>query len=81
MVRESWLFSIFRQKDYHAVPEILARNKSLAEYFSVQWRVHVGPCSLIFTRTLAGRKFLLESRMQSLSSEFVEKSEQVNKWK
>jgi superfamily II DNA or RNA helicase len=81
MVRKSWLFSIFRQKDYHAVPEILARNKSLAEYFSVQWRAHVGPCNLIFTRTLAGRKFLLESRMQSLSSEFVQKSEQVNKWK
>ncbi|MBB5637203.1 superfamily II DNA or RNA helicase [Pedobacter cryoconitis] len=81
MVRKSWLFSVFRQKDYHAVPEILARNKNLAEYLKVQWKALVGPCNLIFTRTLEGRKLLLKSRMQSLSSEFEQKSEQVNKWK
>ncbi|QNK64654.1 DEAD/DEAH box helicase family protein [Pedobacter sp. PAMC26386] len=81
MIRKSSLFSIFTQADYHAVPEILARNKNLAEYLMAQWSALVGPCKLIFTRTLEGRKLLLQSRMQSLSSEFVQKTEQVNKWK
>lgn len=81
IVRKSWLFSFFSQRDYHALPEILARNKELAEYFTGQWRNLVGPCNLIFTRTLKGRKLLLQSRMQALSSQFTKKTEQVNKWK
>ena len=70
-----------KQKDYHSVPEILGRNKNLAEYFQSQWERLVGACELIFTRTIDGRKLLLKSRVKSLAAQFDDKVEHVNKWR
>ncbi len=74
-------FMIFNQKDYHSVPEILGRNKKLAEYFKNQWELLVGSCDLIFTRTMDGRKLLLKSRVKSLATQLEDKVQHVNKWK
>jgi superfamily II DNA or RNA helicase len=81
IIRKNMFMLFIKQKDYHSVPEILGRNKNLAEYFKNQWERFVGSCDLIFTRSLDGRKLLLRSRVKSLAAQFEEKVEHVNKWK
>ncbi|MDG4945469.1 DEAD/DEAH box helicase family protein [Weeksellaceae bacterium KMM 9713] len=81
IIRKNMFMLFIKQKDYHSVPEALGRNKNLAEYFKDQWERLVGSCDLIYTRTLDGRKLLLRSRVKSLSAQFDEKVEHVNKWK
>jgi superfamily II DNA or RNA helicase len=81
IIRKNKFMLFVKQKDYHSVPEILGRNKNLAEYFKNQWERLVGTCDLIFTRTIDGRKLLLKSRVKSLSAQFDDKVELVNKWR
>ena len=81
IIRKNRFMLFVKQKDYHSVPEILGRNKSLAEYFQNQWERLVGACDLIFTRTIEGRKLLLKSRLKSLAAQFDDKVEHVNKWR
>lgn len=81
IIRKNRFLVFAKQKDYHSVPEILGRNKNLAEYFQNQWERLVGACDLIFTRTIDGRKLLLKSRVKSLAAQFDEKIEHVNKWR
>ena len=81
IVRKNRFLFFINQKDYHAVPEIIGKNKKTAELFENQWRRYVGNCELIFTRTISGRKALLKSRMQALSAQFTQNVEHVNKWK
>lgn len=81
ILRKSSLLNVISRVDYHSVPDLLARNKTSAEYFERQWRQFVGKCKLIYTRTIEGRKIILRARMHSLAREFEEKSERVNKWK
>jgi hypothetical protein len=81
IIRKSFFLEILAQKDYHSLPESLGRKKQFAEYFETQWRNSVGSCELVYTRTIQGRKLLLKSRIQSLASEFENKSDRVNKWR
>lgn len=82
IVRKSKLMGFIKQKDYHAVPEALGRNKNQAEYFMGQWKRLVGMCELVFTRTIDGRKMLLKSRIESLAAQWDENPvERVNKWR
>ncbi|MFW6352210.1 MAG: DEAD/DEAH box helicase family protein [Bacteroidota bacterium] len=81
IIRKNRFMLFVKQKDYHSVPDILGRNKNLAEYYKNQWERLVGSCDLIFTRTIDGRKLLLRSRVKSLSVQFEENVEHVNKWK
>lgn len=83
IVRKGPSFGSKERKDYHSVPEILGRNKQMAEYFADRWASLVGPCELIYTRTISGRKSLLEARIKSLSAQLSENkhAEQVNKWR
>ena len=81
VVRKSRFLFFIRQVDFHALPEILARNKPLAEYFCRQWRARVGPCDLIFTRSIEGRKLLLTARARALAAQFEDDTEHVNVWR
>lgn len=81
IIRKSRFLFFIKQKDYHAVPELLGKNKKTADYFKEQWQQTVGNCELIFTRTLEGRKLILQSRMKSLSSQFDNHTERINKWR
>lgn len=81
IIRKNRFALLIKQMDYHSVPEILGRNKSMAEYFKNQWEQFVGSCDLVFTRTIDGRKLLLKSRVKSLAAQFDEKVEHVNKWR
>ncbi|WP_430816835.1 DEAD/DEAH box helicase family protein [Carboxylicivirga sp. RSCT41] len=79
--RKSLFLKVISQNDYHAIPELLGKNKKTAVYFENQWRRFVGACNLVYTRSIEGRKILLRSRVNSLSSEFQEKTERINKWR
>lgn len=82
IIRKSYFLKVFSQKDYHAVPDLIGRRKEYAIDFRNQWMKQVGSCELIFTRTIAGRKMLLRSRLLSLSAQLEEeKVERVNKWR
>jgi superfamily II DNA or RNA helicase len=81
IIRKNTFLLLVQQRDFHSVPEILGRNKNLAEYFTNQWEQLVGSCELVFTRTIEGRKLLLKSRVQSLAAQFEDKVEHVNKWR
>jgi hypothetical protein len=81
IIRKSLFLKVISQQDFHSVPEIIGQNKKAAEYFERQWSRFVGTCELIYTRTIEGRKILLKSRINSLSSEFEEKTERINKWR
>lgn len=81
IIRKNRFMLFVKQKDYHSVPEILGRNRNLAEYFQSQWERLIGACELIFTRTIDGRKLLLKSRVKSLAAQFDNKVEHINKWR
>jgi len=81
IVRKNKFLKIINQKDYHAVPEIIGKNKASAEYFYSQWKNIVGSCELVYTRTIEGRKLLLQSRIKSLVSQLDDNIEQINVWK
>ncbi|AZQ44204.1 DEAD/DEAH box helicase family protein [Nonlabens ponticola] len=81
LIRKNKLMGYLSQKDYHAIPEVLGRNKKTALFFKDTWEQYVGDCELIFTRTVEGRKFVLTSRMKSLASQFDEEAEHVNIWR
>ncbi|TDS17313.1 hypothetical protein [Sphingobacterium paludis] len=66
--------------DYHAVPEVIGKNRDNAMYFEQQWANRVGQTRLLFTRSIAGRRLLLQARLKSLSAQFADPAEQVSKW-
>lgn len=81
IIRKSRMLFI-QQRDYHAVPELLGRNKALSEFFHSQWETFVGKSELIFTRNIEGRKMLLKARIHALSAQLTEEeTEHVNKWR
>jgi len=81
IIRKSFFLKVISQKDYHAVPENIARKKQYSSFFADKWATLVGACRLVYTRTIEGRKILLHSRINSLASEFTDKTERVNKWR
>ena len=81
VIRKSFFIELFSQRDYHSVPEVIGGKKPYAQSFETNWKRFVGPCELIYTRSIEGRKILLKSRIKSLASQFQEKTERVNRWK
>ncbi|PWK71399.1 type III restriction/modification enzyme restriction subunit [Mucilaginibacter oryzae] len=80
ITRKSFFMRVFKQEDFHPVPELIGRNKHTAEYFADAWKRLVGPCDLIFTRSLEGRRLLLKARIKSLAAQFEKKAQRLNKW-
>ncbi|MBN2314267.1 MAG: DEAD/DEAH box helicase family protein [Sedimentisphaerales bacterium] len=80
MVRKTPLLRWIR-KDYHVVPQVLAKNKELAEYFAKMWSRYVGPAELVYTRHVEGRKILLKARGHAMSTSFQRRAERIRTWK
>lgn len=80
IIRKSRFMMLVKQRDYHAVPEAIARKKEMATTLKKHWLDFVGKCELVYTRTIEGRKLLLKWRVKSLASQFESKIERVNKW-
>jgi superfamily II DNA or RNA helicase len=81
IIRESKKLGLIRQYDYHAVPEVIGRTKKTVTIFRRNWKLFVGKCSIIFTRTPQGRKLLLQSRLNALSTQLSQQTQRVNKWR
>jgi hypothetical protein len=69
------------KKDFHAVPDVIGLNKNRAKVFQKHWRRAVGPCELVFTRSIEGRKMLLQARQDSLSGHLAWRSDRTSQWK
>lgn len=61
LVRQSYLGRALRIAPYN-VPRDLGRKKAQAQAFQDGWNRYVGPATLVYTRTVAGRLVLLQSR-------------------
>lgn len=81
LIRKSRFWHIRPQRDYHAIPEALGRRKASAKYFAERWRERVGRCELVFTRTLAGRRLLMQARLKSLAAQLNEGPVRVREWR
>lgn len=81
IAREDKFLFFLLKKDYHAIPEILGRNKKTAAFFTQQWNANVGNAKLFFTQNAEGRKMLIKARFNSYASNFQKKSEIINEWK
>ncbi|MFD2568487.1 DEAD/DEAH box helicase family protein [Pseudotenacibaculum haliotis] len=81
IIRKGLFLQLFSQKDYHSVPDAIGRKKSFAQFFHRRWNHFVGKSELVYTRSIKGRKILLKSRVNSLASEFNNKTHRVNKWR
>jgi len=65
--------------NYYPVPDIFGRNRKSAELFARNWIEESGAASLVFTRTIEGRKLLLTLRFKAL----IRKNkhiEHIHKW-
>jgi superfamily II DNA or RNA helicase len=80
LVRQS-RFAWWTRRDFHPVPDLIGKKKEHANYFEKMWTRYVGPASLVFTRTIEGRRTLLVARTESLASAFQKKSERLSTWK
>ena len=64
------------RKDYHRVPDMLASHRRYAEVLARFWKQHVGGGRLVYTRTVAGQRILLEAgskrrqRIRQMAFEF-----------
>ncbi|WP_239016314.1 DEAD/DEAH box helicase family protein [Sphingobacterium corticibacter] len=81
IIRKNKFLGIYAQHDYHAVPECFGKNAKLVTYFTEQWKTHVGRAEMVYTRSLAGRKLVLNSRIHSLSAQFAPEIEHLNVWR
>ena len=79
--RKSELMKLFKQRDYHSVPEIIGQHKKKAEYFYEQWLQIVGEAELHYTRSYYGRKKLIKAKIKSLSFQLKQPIEHIKKWK
>jgi superfamily II DNA or RNA helicase len=80
LVRQS-RFAWWARRDFHPVPDVIGKKKEHANYFEKMWNRYVGPASLVFTRTIEGRRTLLIARTDSLASAFQKKSERLSTWR
>lgn len=80
LTRESVLKQVLTQRDYHAVPDPLGTRKQDAESLQKHWQAIVGPCELIYTRTLEGRQLLHKARLHNLSAEVDSAIKKMERW-
>lgn len=81
VIRKSRFLKLFGQRDYHAVPDLLARKATLAAIFKKHWLTEVGPCEVFFARSEEGRAQLLKARFNNLAAEFEPQAEVISRWK
>lgn len=79
--RKSKLMNLFKQRDYHAVPDIISQHKKKAEFFHEQWLQLVGDAELHYARNFFGRKKLIKAKIKSLSFQLKQPIEHIKKWK
>lgn len=64
-----------------AVPTLIGQKKEWATHLLQAWRRNVGYGDLVYTRTVAGRKLLLQAREMDLVMEPEQTADRVSCWK
>lgn len=64
---------------YYPVPEVFAKNKKSADIFAQNWSAQMEKAELLFTKTIEGRRILLQLRFQSLLKKNA-RIEHLHKW-
>lgn len=63
----------------------MSNNKLLAQKFYNNWLKYIGDGKLIYTRSIEGRKILLEARKNTFNymniDKFIEKKKPVSGWR
>lgn len=80
LVRREKFMNIIRQTDYFAIPSVLSTKKRDVDLFAQLWRRYIGPCEVVYTRNVEGRKLLLKARKIAFSACKRAKTKKLSKW-
>jgi Helicase conserved C-terminal domain. len=80
LVRRSRILKWIRQTDYFAIPSAISPNKKGVEIFKGLWKLYIGHCDIVYTRSAEGRKVLLKARKYAFSAVKHKASKRLSKW-
>lgn len=80
LIKKDKFAKFITQADYFAIPAIFSSKKKDVQVFANLWDKYIGPCEIVYTRNLDGRKLLLKARNLAFSSLKREKSKKLSKW-
>jgi hypothetical protein len=80
LVRNSTFMKKIKQTDYFSIPSVIATNKRYVDLFKQLWNKYIGPCEIVYTRNVEGRKVLLKARKHAFSASNKKRSKRLSKW-
>jgi hypothetical protein len=80
LVRHTRFLKKIRQTDYFAIPSAISPNKKGVEIFKGLWKLYIGDCDIIYTRSAEGRRVLLKARKYAFSAIKKKASKRLSKW-
>ena len=80
LVRRARFMKVIQQKDYFAIPSVIATNKQNVEIFQGLWHRYIGRADILYTRSAEGRKALLKARRSAFSAINKKWSKRISKW-
>lgn len=80
IVRRNHYLGLIDQKDYHALPEIFAEQKSVVLKFKSFWRHSLGCCNIYFTGVEDGNILLLRAHKRMLLEKKYPPSRITHRW-
>ena len=80
LVRHSIFMKKIKQTDYFSIPSVIATNKRYVDLFKQLWNKYIGPCEIVYTRNVEGRKVLLKARKHAFSASNKKRSKRLSKW-
>lgn len=80
IVRRNHYLGLIDQKDYHALPEIFAEQKSVILKFKSLWRHALGSCNVYFTGVEDGNILLLRAHKRMLLEKKYPPSRITHRW-
>ncbi len=80
IVRRNHYLGLIDQKDYHALPEIFAEQKSIVLKFKSFWRHSLGNCNVYFTGVENGNILLLRAHKRMLLEKKYPPSRITHRW-
>ena len=80
LVRRLRFLKRIKQTDYFAIPSAISPNKKGVEIFKGLWKLYIGQCDIVYTRSAEGRKVLLKARKYAFSAIKKKASKRLSKW-
>ena len=80
LVRHTRFLKKISQTDYFAIPSAISPNKKGVEIFKGLWKLYIGDCDIIYTRSAEGRRVLLKARKYAFSAVKKKASKRLSKW-